>query len=415
MTEKERKDIALFRYGIIAPLVSGTWDGENSNSAFFRHAATLTYTAPDGTETTVSEVTIERWFYIYKKLGFDGLLPQRRSDNGKSRKLDEDIKAQIRYLKEEYRRIPSTLIHQKLIENGTMGPKDVSLSTITRYVNRLMLEKKYTNNTDMRRYEREHINEVWCGDSTVLGPRLILDGKKHKTYIIAILDDASRYIVGIDIFLNDNFINLMSVMKSAVTRHGKPKRFNFDNGKPYKNKQMDLLAARIGSTIYYNAPYTPTGKAKLERWFRTMKDQWMSLINMKDFHSLDDVRASLLQFVNTYNKTNHSSLNGLSPQERFFNEAHMIKRLSEEQIEHIFLLEQERRVSADSVIVLDEVLYEVDYRYAKQRIILRYSPDLKDVFVVDPITGILEPIKLLNKYANAHIKREKIRYTQEER
>jgi hypothetical protein len=144
MTEKERKDIALFRYGVIAPLVSETWNGEESNSAFFRHASTLTYTAPDGCETTVGEGTIERWFYAYKKLGFDGLMPQRRSDTGKSRKLDEDIKAQIRYLKEEYRRIPSTLIHQKLIDNGTIQPKEVSLSTITRYVNQLMLEKKYT-------------------------------------------------------------------------------------------------------------------------------------------------------------------------------------------------------------------------------------------------------------------------------
>jgi hypothetical protein len=265
----------------------------------------------------------------------------------------------------------------------------------------------------MRRYEREHINEVWCGDSTVLGPRLVLNGKKYKTYIIALLDDASRYIVGIDVFLNDNFVNLMSVMKTAVIRYGKPKKFNFDNGKPYKNKQMELLSARIGSTIYYNPPYTPTGKAKLERWFRTMKDQWMSQIVVKDFQSLHDIRTSLLYFVDAYNKNIHSSLDGLSPEERFFKESHMIKRLSGEQIDHIFLLEQERRVSADSVIVLDGVQYEVDYRYAKQRIVLRYSPDLEDVFVVDPTTETLEPIKLLNKNANAHIKREKIRYAQE--
>ena len=413
MTEKERNDIALFRYGILAPLITGTWDGESSNSGFFRHASTKTYITPDGIETTVAHGTMERWFYDYKRLGFDGLLPKSRSDMGKSRKLDEDIKEQIRYLKEEYRRIPSTLIHQKLIENGTIKPKEVSLSTITRYVNQLMLEKKYTNNTDMRRYEREHINEVWCGDSTVLAPRLIVDGKKHKTYIIALLDDASRYIVGIDVFLNDNFINLMSVMKSAVTRYGKPQKFNFDNGKPYKNKQMDLLSARIGSSIYYNTPYTPTGKAKLERWFRTMKDQWMSQIVVKDFHSIHDIRTSLMYFVDQYNKNPHSSLDGCSPEERFFKESHMIKRLSQEQIQHSFLLECDRRVSADSVIIIDEVHYEVDYRYAKQKITIRHSPDLKEVFVVDSATGALEPIKLLNKNANAHIKREKVRYTKE--
>ena len=101
------------------------------------------------------------------------------------------------------------------------------------------MELKRSTNRDMRRYERPHINEVWCGDSSV-GPYLKApDGGKKKVYIIALIDDASRFIVGIDVFYNDNFVNLMSVMKSAVTKHGRPKIFNFDNGSAYKNKQMD--------------------------------------------------------------------------------------------------------------------------------------------------------------------------------
>ena len=89
------------------------------------------------------------------------------------------------------------------------------------------------------------------------------DGKKHRVYIIALIDDASRFITGIDVFYHDNFINLMSVMKSAIAKYGRPKVFNFDNGKSYKNRQMELLAARIGTTLSYCQPYTPTGKAKI--------------------------------------------------------------------------------------------------------------------------------------------------------
>ena len=262
----------------------------------------------------------------------------------------------------------------------------------------------------MRRYEREHINEVWCGDSSV-GPYLFINGKKKRTYIIAFIDDASRMITGIDIFFNDNFINLMSVMKSAVTRFGRPKLFNFDNGASYRNKQMELLAARIGTVIHYNQPYTPTGKAKIERWFRTMKDQWMSQLFMKDFSSLDELRCSLMEYVDSYNKHIHSSLNGLTPQNRFFSESVLIQRLSEEDIDKVFLLEYERRVSADNVVVIDETEYEVPYRYAKQRIKLRYSADFETVYVVDIFSGELEPIKLLNKHDNSHIRREKIRLT----
>ena len=260
----------------------------------------------------------------------------------------------------------------------------------------------------MRRYECPHINEVWCGDSSV-GPRLTdSDGKKHRVYIIALIDDASRFITGIDVFYHDNFINLMSVMKSAIAKYGRPKVFNFDNGKSYKNRQMELLAARIGTTLSYCQPYTPTGKAKIERWFRTMKDQWMAALDMRDFHSLEELRGSLYAFVQQYNQSPHSSLRGLSPQDRFFSEPEQIRRLSEEDIRQNFLLEIERRVSADSVIVIDQIEYEVDYRFARQRIRLRYSPDMKEIFIVEA-DGTLTPIRLLNKTENALIKREKVR------
>lgn len=257
----------------------------------------------------------------------------------------------------------------------------------------------------MKRYEREHINEVWCGDSSV-GPYIKIEGgNKRCVYIIALIYDASRYITGIDIFFNDNFVNLMSVLKSAVTRFGKPKILNFDNGTSYKNKQMELLAARIGTIINYCAPYTPQSKAKIERWFRTLKDQWISQLNMKDFKTLDELIISLNSYVNSYNQHVHSSLNGLSPQDRFFKESHMIKRLSSEEIENSFLLEYERRVSVDNVVVIDETEYEVDYRYSKQKITLRYSPNLSKIYVVDKNTGGLTEIKLLNKHDNSIVKR----------
>lgn len=120
----------------------------------------------------------------------------------------------------------------------------------------------------MRRYERAHINEVWYGD-TSFGPYLKVDGKKKRTCIIALIDDASRYIIGINMFFNDNFVNLMSVMKTAVTRFGRPKIFSFDNGSGYKNKQMNLLAARIGTTLNYNAPYMPTGRAYVNLYIKS--------------------------------------------------------------------------------------------------------------------------------------------------
>ena len=60
-------------------------------------------------------------------------------------------------------------IYRQLHENGSIKKGDVSESTVNRYINLLALKLKTTSNQDMRRYERPHINEVWCGDSSI-GP-----------------------------------------------------------------------------------------------------------------------------------------------------------------------------------------------------------------------------------------------------
>lgn len=117
-----------------------------------------------------------------------------------------------------------------------------------------------------------------------------------------------------------------------------------------------------------------------------------------------------MAYVDRYNKTPHSSLKGNTPSDRFFSEPEYIRRLGQEQIDSCFLLEIERRVSADNVVVIDHVEYEVDCRFSKQRIRLRYSPDLDKIFVVES-DGVLTAIKLLNKQDNALIKREKVRLT----
>ena len=136
----------------------------------------------------------------------------------------------------------------------------------------------------------------------------------------------------------------------------------------------------------------------------------MASLDMRDFNTLDELRGSLQTYVQMYNQSPHSSLSGATPQDRFFSEPELIKRISDDQIENAFLLEIERRVSADSVIVIDHVEYEVDYRFAKQRITLRYSPDLSDIYVVEADSS-LTPIRLLNKQENAFVKRDKVRLT----
>lgn len=408
MDKDRQQAIALMRYSAIAPLISGVPEEYPSMSTYFRDLSEKGILHPSGQLRKYAPGTMKSWLLNYRKGGFDALMPIKRSDSGRSRRIDDELAEQIRYLKHTYPRLSAAAIYRQLQDNGSIRSGQVSESTVLRFINEMILQERFADSRQLRRYERPHINEVWCGDSSA-GPYLKTeDGRKHRVYVIALIDDASRFITGIDVFFNDNFANLMSVMKSAVAKYGVPKVFNFDNGAGYRNKQMEMLAARIGSAIRYCRPYSPVEKAKIERWFRTMKDQWMAALDMKEFHTLDELRGSLLTYVNLYNQRPHSSLNGKSPQERFFSEPECIRRISDEQIEHSFLLEIERRVSADSVIVIDQVEYEVDFRFARQRITIRYSPGMDEIYVVEQ-DGTLSPVRILSKHENSLVRREKVR------
>lgn len=216
MDQEKRQAVALMRYSAIAPLITGLSDDFESLTAFFNHASIKGVTHPDGTVKHYAPGTIEKWYRNYKEDGFDALIPTGRRDQGKPRKLDEDLQEQIKYLKSNYPRMSASAIYRQLRDNGSIKNGEVSESTVNRYINLIAIQMKTTTNHDMRRYERAHINEVWCGDSSV-GPYLkTTDGKKHKVYIIALIDDASRFIVGIDVFFNDNFVNLISIFLPSI-------------------------------------------------------------------------------------------------------------------------------------------------------------------------------------------------------
>lgn len=407
MEENIRNQIALFRYGVLAPYIQRQVD-TNLPWTFFKDAADKKYQYIDGTFRSVSSTSMGRWLKIYNEKGFDGLKPIKRSDIGKQRKIDDDLSEKITYYVKEYPRLPATQIYEKLINSNEITSKEVSLSTVTRFVSNLKKNEDLKPIVEYKRYEKEHINEVWYGDTTY-GPYITIDGKKVRVYIIALIDDASRKITGCEAFLEDNYINLMKVIKSAISTCGKPKLFSFDNGSNYRSNQMSLLGARIGVAINYCPPYTPTSKSKIERFFKTLKDHYLCLIRPNDYHNLESFNEDLRAYIQKYNTSSHSSLeDNMSPNDRFYKESNIIIEVDQETIEKSFLLELERKVSPDNVVIIDNKEYEVDYHYQNQKILLRYSPDLSKVYVVDKNDDSLKEIKLLDKKSNSSVKRKKI-------
>ena len=143
-----------------------------------------------------------------------------------------------------------------------------------------------------------------------------------------------------------------------------------------------------------------------------MRQHFLAGIKPSDYHSLEQLREDLIAYVQKYNQTVHSSI-GMTPQDRFFQESEKIIRMDPDEIDMAFLLEEVRKVSNDSVIVLQGKNYEVNSLYRGLKLKIRYSPDLRKVFIIDDETGEVTPLKLLDKHANATAKRRKVKFTEE--
>ena len=256
-TEDESK-LALFRFSIIAPVINDTHTF-SSKMAFFRDAAQKEYILPSGKKSSFKLNTIRSWYFNYIHYGFDGLKLKHRNDRGTSRKISSDVSDSIMELKQRMPHITGKAIYTKLIEEGKILAKDVSIATIYRYLNTHNL--KYIPTDERKQFEMEHAGDCWQAD-TSHGPIIKIDGKKMQTYLIQIIDDASRLIVGCEFFLNDNALNFQTVLKQAIKTYGIPKKIFVDNGTPYKNLQFQTICASIGTILIHAKAYSPESKRK---------------------------------------------------------------------------------------------------------------------------------------------------------
>lgn len=393
--------IALFRYGLIIPILNHDFP-DDSITKYCQRITSNPIAYIDGTSITISANTVRYWGYLYRKYGFKGLYPKARSDLGHSRVLSTVAKDEITRLLSSNHRLTATAIYLKLIHDGFILKRDVSLSTITRFVSSIKPSLNVVRHEDMRAFEMKHTNDLWQIDTTYCS-HITIDGKKHRTFLIMIVDDFSRMIVGHRFFLEDNAINVQLVLKQAILKYGIPKRIYTDNGTPYKNNQLSLITAQLQIQLVRAQPYHGNQKGKVERAFRSVKEQWMYQTDFSLFKSIDDVSDAFTHYVNSKNNSLHASLPHCSPIQRFMSDPSSIRRLDPLRIEEAFYHTVTRRVANDATIKLLTLQYETSQQYISQTVTIKYLPDLSFVYLYDDHRFI--QIHEVNKVDNAHIKR----------
>ena len=403
---------ALFRFALIAPAVTSTFEAP-SVAGYFRNAAARPHAGPDGKPVTVSAYSLERWYYAYKRSGIEGITPKARADSGAPRALSEGATEQIRAIKEKFPYITGKAIYRKLIGSGHINAKSTSLATVHRFIRSNGLKSPAPGAVAVKAFEMEFANDCWQAD-TSRGPVIMIDGVKRQTFLISFIDDASRLLAHTQFYLNDNAVNMQDSLKQAIAKCGIHKKLFVDNGGPYDNLQLRWICASLGIVLIHARPYSGSSKGKVERSFRTIKDGWMNATDWNGFSSLEEARASLADFLSKeYTNSKHGSLD-CSPKERFLRDAQRIRYIPAEELEVCFFHRKDCRVTNAATIKFSGMEYETPQKYIGAKIHIRYLPtDLSKLYIFSDDGKPLHTIYPVRKIDNSKIKRAYIDYSKE--
>lgn len=205
--------------------------------------------------------TLKRWQKRFSKEDWN-LIDNSRKPKTIHYKITEEAKKEIISLRKQTgwgaKRLKKILSH-------------LELSHIT--INNIIKEKGLTRKEGNRaqrakyiRFQRKHANSLWHIDDSEYG---------EKGKIIAVIDDCSRYCLGI---LHIDFVDTNIATKfldELIKKFGKPEQIISDNGAPYgmksKHSRFDRWCRRNKILHIRTRVKRPQTNGKVERLFQTIK------------------------------------------------------------------------------------------------------------------------------------------------
>jgi len=370
---KEQNDkkfeVALWRYGIISPLLH-----KDANDIpvgeLLDQASWMQYVHPDGSHVSLSAETLRKWRYRYLISGLPGLTGKVRSDKGKHQ-IPDNISSAMYAMREEHPRWTIAKMIIELTKKGIWNGRSPSRSAIYRFAktHNLQRDPHIDPNVNVRPFAFDHFGQLWMADF-LHGPKLFNGKKKHKTYLHVILDDSCRFIVHGGFYLTESVEPLIYDLMGAVRRFGIPQRFYVDNGAAYISRHLKILCARNGIDLVHTPPFVPQGRGKIERLFRTVRDQFLC----DRYKTVKQINDAFTSWVAGYHKTLHSSLE-CSPLQKRLQNKNVCRALSPSiDIDALFRMERRCRVYNDCTIQFKKIRYEVPECLPGSRVTIYYMP-----------------------------------------
>ncbi len=405
MTEDEKKQVAVFRYGIINEFVGGRRLDHGEQELLLAEKCAHRWFIPFSGRSRISRSTLLRWVRTYSESNnkLESLYPRGRNDSGQVRVLDEDTCLALADLRRQMPKLTVValikLMHQRdLVTAGTV----LNLSTVYRFLhsNNLM-SKELGTPTDRRKFEVELPNDMWQSD-VMHGPHVTSGDKQRKCYLIAFIDDHSRLIPHGQFYLSEAVIPFMNAFAAAVSKRGLPRKLYVDNGSAFRSRQLEYTTAALGVALIHAKPYQPQGKGKIERFFKTVRTQFLPTFTGT---TLEDINRAFDLWLVEYHNREHGATKQ-SPFKRFTSKMECL-RTAPDNLQEYFRKTVRRRVNKDRTVVVDCRLYEAPVELIGKRVELLYfeeSPEQVEIRCGTTSYGTLRQVDL---HVNSRVKRDK--------
>jgi transposase InsO family protein len=270
----------------------------------------------------VSRQTVHTWLRRYANEGLGSLADRSTKPEQCPHQMPPQVEAKVLELRRAHPGWGPRTILGRLRDAGVEPPP--SRSAIYRALVRHRLvepKKRRRQRSDYKRWERTRSMELWQMD--VMGRYFLADGSECK--IVTGVDDHSRFCVCARVVARATARPVCDALLEALRRHGAPEQLLSDNGKVFTARfglgpgpvLFDRICHDNGIKHLLTAPFSPTTTGKIERFHRTVRDDFLA--EHDHVHTtIAEAQAALDVWVAEYNTTrNHQSLGDRPPIERF--------------------------------------------------------------------------------------------------
>ena len=364
MEEDRFRDIGLFRYSLIRPLVDPDLS-KAERGLLVRALAEAEHVGPDGARVRVGRSTVDRWIRAYRLGGFAALVPRPRLVEPRT---PAAVLALAEALKRELPARTAAQVRAIMLAAGEPAPSE---RTLQRHFVRLRLNVRADGRTPDRvygRFEASARNELWTGDG-LHGPKI----GGRRAILLAFIDDYSRALVGYRWGLAEDVLRLEAALRAGLAARGLPEAILVDRGSAFVSAQLLRACAVLGIRLIHASPRAATTKGKIERFFRTVRGQFLVELERRELADLAELNRLFAAWVESvYHRRVHAETKA-RPLERFL--AGGPPALPEPALlREAFLWSESRVVSKTATVSLHGNRYEVDAALVGRRCELVFDP-----------------------------------------